>query len=140
MTDFSDVIKFVNSGENAGEKNNLTPLKQDEISRLRTTYAEIPSDFLEYLAQVGAGSVNNCRYMVYGDLLNPSDIFSLESVQEFENSILLFGDDFTGNPAGFLVNENWRLAEILHEDLTLSYVNSTFGQFIKQMIGMNDDE
>lgn len=139
MTNFSDVNDFLNSFENEEENHRLKRFNQDEINQLRQKYIGIPNDFLDYLAQVGAGSLNRCRYMIYGDLLKPSDIFNLEDVEEFENQNLLFGDDFAGNPAGFLVSEHWRVAEILHEDLTVSEIDLTFSQFIRQIIGMEDD-
>lgn len=138
MTDFSDITDFLVSIRNTEETNRLTILNQVEINQLREKYVEIPSDFLDYLGKIGAGSLNDCRYIVYGELIKPSEIFNLEDVEEFENQILLFGDDYTGNPAGFLINNNWRIAEVLHEDLTLNEVDLTFGQFIRRMIGMED--
>ncbi len=140
MTDFSDVINFLAEiGATSDQANQPTPLKQDEIDQLRKKYGEIPKDFLDYLSIVGAGSVNDCRYMIYGGLLSPSEYFDPEDIEELENHILCFGDDFAGNPAGFLPKNNWRIAEIWHEDLTLNEVDLTFGQFIRQKIGMMDN-
>ena len=138
MKDFHDVLDFLDSLENDKESKRPEPLSAPEIKRLRETYVEIPEDFIEYLTQVGAGQVNNCRYMVYGELLKPSDIFDFEDVQEIEHLILLFGDDFAGNPAGFLVTDKWKIAEISHTSLHLFNVEPTFSEFIRQAIGMND--
>lgn len=139
MMDFRDVIDFLNSVADPEENNRLIKFNPEEINRLREEYRDLPDEYSDYLLQVGSGSLNRCRYIIYGDLLKPSNIFNIEDIERLENHILLFGDDFTGNPAGFLVTKDWRIAEILHENLTLNEVNLSFGQFIRQRMGMMDD-
>lgn len=138
MNLFDDIVDFLNSMEFDDAVNESTPLNSEEINKLCEEYPELPEDFIAYLTEIGSGSINNCRYMIYGDLLKPSDIFNLEDIEDFENKILLFGDNFAGTPAGFLKDENWEIAELDHEYLGLYRCKQSFAEFIRHRIGIYD--
>ena len=77
--------------------------------------------------------------MVYGSFLEPSFIFGDEVAQEYDSQLFLFGDNFAGDPCGFLVNEDWALAEIWHQDRSLNRTEQTFGDFIRDCMLLGAD-
>ena len=53
--------------------------------------------------------------------------------------ILCFGDDFRGDPAGFIPSQNWKLVEIFHEDYDIHCEEQTFTEFIAERLFMSMD-
>ena len=75
--------------------------------------------------------------MVPGSI--PKMIFDAETVASFKKRILLFGDNFSGDSAGFLPDENWKVIEILHEDLEIYDPKQTFAEFIRVQMQMDEN-
>lgn len=52
---------------------------------------DLPKDYVCFLSEIGAGELGNAQYMLYGALVEPSEIYGGISLDMEE--ILLFGDD-----------------------------------------------
>ena len=121
MGQFDDAIAFLAEHEDASETrmNKRTTLTDSEVDAIREEHTGIPEDYLAYLNEIGWGSFRECQYMVYGGLTDPEDIFDKETVAQFGKRVLLFGDNFSGDPAGFMPDENWKVVELWHDSIEI---------------------
>lgn len=107
---FDDAIAFLAKHEDASERNERTTLTQSEIDEIRREHPEIPDAYLAYLKEIGWGSFRECQYVIYSGLTDPEDIFGEETAARFgDKRVLLFGDNYSGDPAGFLLTKSGRL-------------------------------
>lgn len=90
----------------------------------------IPQDYIDFLTEVGYGSVFDRYFMFYGGLIEAEEIYDAVANPEIKN-VLLFGDNFSGDAIGFLSAENWSIVEIWHEDLSIvPREEKTFMEFV----------
>lgn len=68
------------------------PLGSDALHLLRQKYPKLPSDYLQYLSDIGWGQTEG-GFMFYSAPVKPSDIFP-ELAQEC--AVVLLGDDMMG--------------------------------------------
>lgn len=73
-------------------------------------------------------------FAVYSGLTHPIDIFGTENAGLLRKRVLCFGDNFAGDPGGFLPDENWRVIEIIHDSMRIHETNKSFGEFIRGVI------
>ena len=141
MGRYDDVLQFLAAHEDKHEArmNRRTRLKPAEISKLRSTFPGIPEDYLDYLAEIGWGSFRECQYTVFSGLIDPIEIFDSETAASLERRVLCFGVSFSGDPGGFLPDENWELVEILHETLEICHTQKSFHAFIREQMLMGED-
>ena len=140
MAQYDDVLQFLTAHEENTESqmNDRTPLSVAEISEIRNQYPSIPEDYLDYLTEVGWGAFRECQYAVYRGLIDPSDIFDTATAASFQKRVLCFGDNFAGDPGGFLPDENWAVVEIWHDSLDIYETNKSFGRFIREKMMMDE--
>ena len=138
MSTFSDVCIFLSKVEDVtcSDENIRTLLSPEEISKIKLEYPLIPQEYLSYLEEVGSGSFRECQYMVYNNLMEPEFFFGEGITSKLGKKILCFGDNFSGDPAGFLPDENWKIVVIWHDDLSINYTNQTFSEFIRKAMCM----
>ncbi|MGV3755559.1 MAG: hypothetical protein ACO1QS_09270 [Verrucomicrobiota bacterium] len=141
MGRYDDAIAFLSAHEdpNRSDMNERKTFTSAEVQVLQEQHPEIPVDYLDYLKEIGWGTFRECQYMVYNELFDPKMIFDAETVASFKKRILLFGDNFSGDPAGFLPDENWKVIEILHEDLEIYDPKQTFAEFIRVQMQMDEN-
>lgn len=139
MGRYDDAIAFLSAceGPNGSAMNGRETFSAAKAQTLREQHPDIPEDYLDYLQEIGWGSLRDCQFMVYDELFDPKMIFDAETVASFKKRILLFGDNFSGDPAGFLPDENWKVIEILHEDLEIYDPKQTFAEFIREKMLMD---
>lgn len=78
----------------------------------------IPQEYIDFLKEVGYGSVSDGYFMFYGGLIEADEIYNADDNPEIKN-VLLFGDNFSGDAIGFQTTNNWSIVEIWHEDLSI---------------------
>jgi len=139
MGRYDDVLDFLARHEDEGEveMNSRNTPSPEELQEIRTQYSGVPDDYIDYLAEVGCGAFRECQYAVYSGFIEPSDIFDAEGVGSLGKRVLCFGDNFTGDPGGFLPDEGWRVVEILHESMEIHDTGELFGAFIRNQILMD---
>lgn len=140
MGRYDDALEFLAAHEDKRETrmNRRTTLTTAEITELCDEFPGIPEDYLDYLTEVGWGSFRECQYMVYGGLIDPDEIFDAETVATFNQRVVCFGDNFSGDPGGFLPDENWNVVEIWYGSLIYE-TNKTFGAFIREQMLMDEN-
>lgn len=141
MGQFDDAIAFLAKHEDASETrmNKRTTLTDSETDAIRAEHPGIPEDYLAYLIEIGWGPFRECQYMVYGGLTDPEEIFDKETVAQFGKRLLLFGDNFSGDPAGFIPDENWKVVELWHDSIEIYDPKQSFATFIRDKMLIGDD-
>lgn len=119
------------------EVNKKEILNPTEINTLKTIYPNIPQDYLDYLMEIGTGTIMEMQFNVKPFLFNFYDL-GLEKVYSVSDEIKFFGDNYNGDFAGFnLKNNDGTVVEFWHESGELIYTNKTFHQFIKDQMLFN---
>nr|WP_275298950.1 hypothetical protein [Clostridium sp. YIM B02500] len=104
---------------------------------MRKEYPQIPEDYLEYLSEIGAGSLGNEFCTIFGDLCELDEFYdeSLLEFLNFEERVLQFGCDHSNKALVFLVDDNWKVGEIWDDDLgTIERTGKTFYEYICEII------
>jgi hypothetical protein len=100
----------------------LTRIAATEVSF--TFNRSIPSDYLEFLEQVGWGELGDGRYMFYSGPILPNEVFDAESVSALVD-VFLVGDNFVGDPIGYAFRDGeWHFVEIDHTNPELLEIDS----------------
>lgn len=82
----------------------IKPLPAKARARVMRDYPDLPEDYLDFLTQVGCGSIGNSQYMVYGGPMTPSEIWD-EAKAATLKDVVLVGDDLG---FGFDGYQRWR--------------------------------
>jgi hypothetical protein len=141
MGQYDDVLKFLAEREEPSESkmNTRHVLTADAVQELQQRFPGLPKDYMDYLAEIGPGAFRECQYVVYDGFIDPGEIFAAHAVESFGKRILCFGDNFSGDPAGFLPDEDWRVVELWHDSLYLFDPKKSFGEFIRDKMLMGPD-
>jgi hypothetical protein len=77
--------------------------------------------------------------MVHEGLENIEDLLGYE-VEELEGKkFLVFGDNFSGDFSGFLIEEKWKVAEFWHDCEELKVYKQNFQEYIRKQMLMDED-
>lgn len=128
MAIYSDLLQ---APRTAGLLQKLEPASAEHIRELEEQFGQAPEDYIAFLRDVGAGSLGNDRYMLYGGLLTPDEIFG--ELPPALSDLLLFGDDFQGFSHAF-DPASWSVVEIDSTDMTVMTLASCFEDFIRNRI------
>lgn len=128
MTNFQVERSIING---IGEP--LSPVKKDDILKLKGEFEKIPSDFLLFLENVGSGNIGNGKMQIYDGLVYPEEIYDPDTAEELGN-ILFFGDDYQGYGVGFSIDESWSVVEFDPSFGELTTLNPNFTDFIIQRL------
>lgn len=109
----------------------LTPADGATMAALRAARPGAPADYLQFLERIGWGELANGRFMLYGGLVEPGEIYG-ETPPALEN-VLLFGDDMNGYCAGFDTT-TWAVVEVDPTDLDPRRTDDAFADFIRRTI------
>ncbi|MBD9475396.1 MULTISPECIES: SMI1/KNR4 family protein [Achromobacter] len=123
MGTYDDLVSLKGSG---------TPF--DKLRKMRPivpTLDKIPQDYVNFIADVGAGELGDARFMLYDGLIPSEEIYG-KLPPEWER-VLIFGDDFSGCNSGFRVSD-WSVVEINPSDMEIDVIASTFQIFIRGKI------
>lgn len=130
---FEDVVEYLARVEDPHENpHERRRFSQDAIERIRRRHRGIPEEYLTYLMEVGAGAVCGRRFGVYRDLMEPSYPLCDEDFR-LDGSIVCFGYKPSGDQAGFWLSD-WRVVEIDHADLSLTFIEESFATYIRWQI------
>lgn len=108
----------------------LCPLAPNRISDLLQRHPEIPKDFVDFLQQIGAGTLGPDRYSIYSGLVDAKEL--LGEAEMFDR-LALFGDDFGGVSHGFEVH-GLHMVEFDSSLGALKELNTSFEVFIRNLI------
>jgi hypothetical protein len=124
---YDDLQAIKGSG---GPTDKLVPVPIERLGKIRENFGAVPTDYISFLADVGAGELGCSAYMLYDGLIEPVDVYGDSSGFD---GILLFGDDFHGFNAGFDIRD-WRVVEIDPTNMRVNPIALNFQSFIRNRI------
>lgn len=125
---FSEEIKsLIDKSTNQIERNMIS---DDDLVSLKSTFKNVPDDFLVYLKNVGAGDLVESSIKIYSTLCDFSDL-GLEDVYEVDSNVIFFGDNYAGDFLGFDI-ENYKdeVIEFWHDSSSIHRTGKSFREFI----------
>lgn len=138
---YKEEISFLEKVEDKdeAEMNRRERLTDVQIEELSQQYPGIPQDYLDYLNEIGYGTLRECQFMVYEGLENIDDLLGYE-VEELEGKkFLAFGDNYSGDFSGFLIEDEWKVVEFWHDSEDLHICGQTFHQYIREQMLMDEN-
>jgi hypothetical protein len=133
-------IEFLSEEEDKlDESNNRRKLTIEETNSIGEKYPNLSQEFLDYLREVGEGAFRECQFAVRSELIDLSDI-GLDEHYEIKKTIKFFGDNFSGDMAGFdLENSDGLVVEFWHESGDIFNTNKTFKQYIREQMLIDEN-
>lgn len=130
-------LRFLNKIEDKTDESNLRKkLSDSDLNLLRQNHNGVSEEYLTYLKEVGCGSFKECQFNVLDYLFDLSEL-GLEDVYELKDEIKFFGDNFSGDFAGFDFEKNPNeVIEFWHDDGTVYETGKSFKEYIGEKIGI----
>lgn len=129
---FSEEKKFLEEHETKDEVNKKEALSREQLGRIRESFPKVPQDYLDYLSEIGSGTIREVQFTVKPFLFDFEDL-GLEDVYELKQGVKFFGDNLNGDFAGFDFSQNEiQVVEFLHASGELYYTNKSFKDFIRE--------
>lgn len=72
----------------------------EDKAALLAAFPSLPDDYLQFLCEVGSGTIGKGRYAVYSEPLEPSEVFDQPTADGLRE-VVLIGDDFAGGHEAF---------------------------------------
>jgi len=135
---FDEELDYLRDNEEISNVMNKRVLvNQNQLLNILEKHPNVPTDYINYLSEVGAGNVMNSQFNIYGNLTDFIDL-GLDDVFSLPNNIKLFGDNFSGDFAGFdlLKNEPNEVVEFWHDSNEIYYTKKSFRQYTREIMLM----
>lgn len=138
---YKEEISFLEKVEDKkdAEINKREKLTDKDIEEIREQYSDIPQNYLDYLKEIGYGTIRECQFMVYEGLENIEDILGYEVEELEDKKFLVFGDNYSGDFSGFLIEEEWKVAEFWHDCEELKICKQSFHEYIREQMLMDEN-
>lgn len=79
----------------------LQLMTEERKAALLVEYPKLPRDYVQFLCEVGFGTIGHGRYSVYGAPVEPSFVFDQVTADGLRD-VVLIGDDFAGGQEALL--------------------------------------
>jgi len=112
----------------------IEPATEEQLAGIRHAHPKAPEHYLEFLREVGWGSLGGGNFMIYSGPCDPGEIFDEATAAELAG-ILLLGDNFGGWLLGFDTLAGWQLVGVDNGSLEPKpVVQHTLAEFIAQRV------
>jgi hypothetical protein len=133
---FSTEKKFLLKVESPDSpQNKRTLVTTGKLNELKAKYPGLPNEYLAYLKNIGWGDFRQCGYMIYSGPIT-LDSIRLKEAYPLKEKVIFFGDNFSGDMAGFNLDNNYSIVELWHESGDLHETTLSFRKFIRVQMGM----
>src|SRR6187402_839923 len=103
---YKEELEFLKVVENPEDStNHRERLSEWQVQALLTKFPSLPSDYTDYLKEIGHGNFRECQFKITSSLFDLSDL-GLEEHYNISPTIRFFGDNFSGDLAGFDLHQN----------------------------------
>lgn len=135
---FEKALNFLEKNENKDNAiNDKIKATSQEILDLKNKYPNIPDEFLEYLSEIGSGNIMESQFKIMNKLFDFTDL-GLEDIYDLSENIKLFGDNYSGDFAGFdILNNKDEVIEFWHDSNEIYYTGKTFREYMREKMLMN---
>ena len=137
---YSEEIQFLKRVEESGNsQNERRILSRSEIDTIQENFKTVSEEYLCYLAEIGAGSFRECQFIEYENLIDIKSI-GLDEYFDVPQNIRFFGDNFSGDLSGFILNKNDGIVlELWHDSGELYQIDLLFKDYIREQMLMSFD-
>ncbi|KNY26736.1 hypothetical protein [Pseudobacteroides cellulosolvens] len=115
-----------------GIRSSFERMPKDEINVITKEHPGVPADYIEYLEEIGYGDIGDNYFMLYGGLVQASEIYE-ESKAEKLKDIVFLGDYYNGHSIGFSKKGEWEMVEV-DDKHNITFLNTSFESFIKNKL------
>jgi hypothetical protein len=137
---YEEEVAFLAAVEDPTERaNKRQPLDSGAVERIRHEFPSIPEDYLAYLREIGPGSARECQYGTHEPMwCHEEPVFSW--FEAGGRKLLVFGHNFSGDLFAFDAEHNYRVIELLHEDMEVwPFKRGGFKEFIREQMRLGPD-
>lgn len=127
MSRYDDLLPYNNKDRILED---LCPLTTNQIADVLQRHPNVPKDFVDFLQEIGAGTLGPDRYSIYNGMVDATEL--LGEAEIFDH-LLLFGDDFSGVSHGFDTRD-WQMTQIDSSSGSPTKLNMSFEAFIRNMV------
>jgi hypothetical protein len=78
----------------------LQLLPEERRVALVAKHPMLPGSYVQFLCEVGFGTIGDSLYSVYGGAMDPSDVIDRSTAEDLHD-VVLIGDDFAGGQEAF---------------------------------------
>ena len=128
---YKKLSDFLNRVEKADETNKRDLISKQEIIQMKADFPHVPSDYFDYLEEIGAGTFRECQFMVY-PFLGTLEDFSCEHLFSSSINVRIFGDNFSGDFSAFNVDNNYSVVELWHDAREMYETDLSFKDYIEK--------
>ncbi|MDP4181552.1 MAG: hypothetical protein Q8942_10705 [Bacillota bacterium] len=115
-----------------GLRNSFQKVFKREIDELIMKHPGVPTDYIEFLEEIGYGDIGEEYFMLYGSLVDAEVIYGKSKCDGLKDIVFL-GDYYNGHSIGFSKKGEWEMVEVdNNQDIT--FLNITFEGFIKNKL------
>lgn len=107
-------------------------MSRDEISEIIKKHPGVPTDYIEYLEEIGYGDIGDNYFMLYGGLVEATQIYEEEKAQKLRD-IVFVGDYYNGHSIGFSKIGEWEMVDVDNLQ-NVKFLNTSFEDFIKNKL------
>jgi hypothetical protein len=135
---FDEELDYLKANEElSNDVNKRVLVNQIQLGNILEQYPNIPTDYINYLSEVGVGNIMNSQFNIYNNLTDFIDL-GLDDVYNLPDNIKLFGDNFAGDFAGFDLskNDSDEVVEFWHDSNEVYYTKKSFRQYIRERMLM----
>lgn len=115
-----------------GIRSSFERVSKDEINVIIKKHHGVPADYIEYLEEIGYGDIGDNYFMLYGGLVEASEIYD-ESKAEKLKDIVFLGDYYNGHSIGFSKKGEWEMVNV-DDKHNIIFLNTSFEAFIKNKL------
>jgi hypothetical protein len=111
----------------------LTPVSDAALRAIASEHSGIPGPYLQFLREVGYGTIGREYFMLYSGVVDPIQIWG-EAPSPSHGSLWLFGDDYCGICVAFSESRSWSVVEIGPSVNNIEYLEKGFQQYIAELL------
>jgi len=136
MKDFEKELAFLLEYE---ESNDRYQLCEKELQSLKEKYPNVPNDYIAYLREIGVGTIREIQFRISDSPFNLKDL-GLDGIYDLPATILFFGDNYSGDFAGFdLSISKDEVIEFWHDSNEIYHTNKSFREYIQEQMLMDEN-
>ena len=135
---FDKELEFLNNYEiTDNETNKRQKISEYEVNTIRNNYPNLPLDYTNYLFEIGSGNLCESSFKIYSGLCDFDDL-GLEDIYQIPENIKFFGDNYSGDFAGFDISDSTdEVIEFWHDSDRFFKTGKTFRQYVRDKMGID---
>lgn len=103
-----------------------------DAMQLKVQFRDVPEEYVQFLLDIGYGHFGNCLFSLYPGLMEPSEFYPDDVLNEMDG-LMVFGADFNGTSYAFDFKANCGIVEIT-PTLRINRIDGSFEEFIRHVI------